>query len=181
MKAAFSKVANRGAPPESFLAELVDWARQSPDSIFEQNMRRDIYSLVKPTLGPFTGVLHRKAVMCEALRVLAGFESSWNWNEGRDKSNPNEIDLETWSVGIFQISPNSRYLDPSLLRYLKALGFDSPQRFRVEMVNNHFFAFTYAAMLLRVNLQHNGPVKRGEILPWLLRDAVAEFETAIAA
>lgn len=188
MKAVFAKVDNRGVPPEKFLGELVAWAREAPDSIFEVNLRRDIYSLVKPvmpTLGPFKSITHRKAIMCEVLRVLAGFESSWRWNEGRDKANPNEVDVETWSVGAFQISPNSRWLDPSLLRYLRnrygmnASNSELVTRFRADMVSDHRFACAYATMLLRVNLNHNGPVKRGEILPWLSREAVAEFEALL--
>jgi hypothetical protein len=39
-----AKVHNRGVPPDSFLNEIVDWARQAPDEIFEPNPIHDIYS-----------------------------------------------------------------------------------------------------------------------------------------
>jgi hypothetical protein len=70
------RVANRGVPPNSFLNELIDWARSAPDEIFERNNTHDIYSNVKPELGPYTNLLHQKAVMLEVLRVLARCGSS---------------------------------------------------------------------------------------------------------
>src|SRR5260370_5489354 len=82
-------VANRGVPPDDFLDQLVAWGKRSSDEIFVLNAFSDIYSSVINTLGPWQGIPHRRAVMLEVLRVLAGFESSWNWNEGRDTSNPN--------------------------------------------------------------------------------------------
>ncbi|WP_287739607.1 hypothetical protein [Microcystis sp. M179S2] len=70
------QVFNRGVPPDSFLNELIDWAKQAPDEIFTPNDKHDIYSNLKPELGLWQGILHRKAVMLEVLRVLGGFESS---------------------------------------------------------------------------------------------------------
>ena len=80
-------VSNKGVAPDDFLDELVAWGEQSCDEIFAPNAGRntyDIYSSVLDELGPWQGVPHRRAVMLEVMRVLAGFESSWNWNEGRD-------------------------------------------------------------------------------------------------
>jgi hypothetical protein len=69
-KACLMKV--RGSsPPISLLDELVDWAKAAPDVIFTPNANFDIYSSVRPQLGPYRGTLHRKAVMREVLRVLA--------------------------------------------------------------------------------------------------------------
>jgi hypothetical protein len=113
------QVFNRGVPPDSFLNELIDWAKQAPDEIFTPNDKHDIYSNVKPELGPWQGVLHRKAVMLEVLRVLGGFESSWNWNEGRDTTNPDSNTPCSEEAGIFQCSGDSMDFDPSLKKLLK--------------------------------------------------------------
>ena len=52
----------RGKPPDSFLYELINWARQTPDEIFVKNNIHDVYSNVSSELGPFSGLLHQKAV-----------------------------------------------------------------------------------------------------------------------
>ncbi|MDB9488797.1 hypothetical protein PN492_19955 [Dolichospermum circinale CS-537/01] len=67
-----AQVFNRGVPPESFLNELIDWANQAPDEVFEKNDNKDIYSSVAPELGPWNNLLHRKAVM---LKEFQGFLS----------------------------------------------------------------------------------------------------------
>jgi peptidoglycan L-alanyl-D-glutamate endopeptidase CwlK len=79
-----SSVLNRGVPSDEFLTELIAWGRSAPDAIFAKNDRYDIYSSVKKQLGPYKSIAYRRAVMLEVMRVLAGFESSWKWNEGRD-------------------------------------------------------------------------------------------------
>jgi hypothetical protein len=176
-----SRVANRGIAPDAFLSSLVEWGRVAPDDIFERNDGRDIYSLVSGRLGPFTSLDHRKAVMLEVLRVLAGFESSWRWNEGKDLSNPAEDTVEEESAGIFQISADSINLHSSLKKLASDWGVaKKPASFRALMMSDKHFAFEYTARLLRVNLRHNGPVKRGEILPWLNRKAVSAFEELLA-
>ena len=76
------RVLNRGVPPDSFLDELVAWGRSAPDEIFAPNANTDVYSNVVAVLGPWQDLRHRRAVMLEVMRVLAGFESSWNWNAG---------------------------------------------------------------------------------------------------
>lgn len=72
-----SRVHNRGTPPESFLNEIIDWAINAPDEIFQPNHMHDIYSNIVADLGPWKSLTHRKAAMLEVLRVLGGFESSW--------------------------------------------------------------------------------------------------------
>src|SRR5262245_496403 len=108
------KVFNRGKPPDGFLNELVDWGLTAPSSIFEESDRTDIYSSVLAELGPLTGLLHRRAVMLEVLRVLGGFESSWNWNAGVDTTNPSSNTPCTEEAGIFQCSGNSMGFAPEL-------------------------------------------------------------------
>src|SRR5215475_3259254 len=79
-------VFNRGVPPDSFLTELVNWGKAAPDEIFAPNEVVDIYNKIKDELGPWESPLHRRAAMLEVMRVLAGFESSWDWTEGVDTS-----------------------------------------------------------------------------------------------
>jgi hypothetical protein len=187
-------VYTRGIPPDSFLDELIEWGRQAPDEIFAPNDKADIYGSVKNQLGPWTGIFHRKAAMLEVLRVLAGFESSWHWNEGRDITNSTSGTPWTEETGIFQVSANATDFDKSLSQFVVATigkfagpfasryhnGFDC-RKFIVEMKANHKFAIEFAARLLRFTTKHNGPVARREINPWLSRDAVEEFEGFLAA
>src|SRR5689334_4383131 len=100
-------VANRGVRPDDFLDQLVAWGKKAPDEIFEPNTHIDVYSSVFDALGPWQDITHRRAVMLEVMRVLAGFESSWNWNEGRDTSNPSSVTLDTTEAGAWQVSADS--------------------------------------------------------------------------
>jgi hypothetical protein len=173
-----AKVSNRGVPPDSFLNELIDWARQAPDMIFEKNNKHDIYSNASPELGPWDSLLHRKAVMLEALRVLGGFESSWDWNEGVDTTNPGSNTPCSEEAGIFQCSGNSMNFDPSLKKLLKdTSGKTDCPTFITVSKSNHKFAIEYCARLLRFTVEHHGPVKRKDINRWLKRDAVEEFQS----
>ena len=172
------EVFNRGAAPNSFLNELIDWARQAPDEVFEKNTIHDIYSNVRSELGPFSDLLHRKAVMLEVLRVLGGFESSWDFNEGRDTTNPTSNTPLTEEAGIFQCSCNAMETDASLEDLLrKASGGNTDcETFITVTKQNHGFAFEFCARLLRFTVDHHGPVKRKKINPFLRRDAVSEFQ-----
>ena len=116
--------------------------------------------------------------MCEALRVLGGFESSWDFNAGRDTTNPSSNTPCTEEAGIFQCSGNSMNFDASLKDLLReASGGDTEcETFITVTKENHQFAFEYCARLLRFTVNHHGPVKRKEINPFLRRDAVAEFQ-----
>lgn len=176
-KACLAPVKNRGIPPIAFLNELVDWAQIAPDFIFSVNDHQDIYSSVKAELGPWEGILHRRAAMLEVLRVLAGFESSWNWKEGRDSTNATSVTPETEETGIFQVSCNATAFDPSLKAFvIHVLGKRDCNKFIVQMKADHRFAIEFAARLLRFTVNHNGPVKRKEINPFLSREAVTEFQ-----
>ena len=172
-----AQVFNRIVTPDSFLNELIDWANQAPDEVFEKNDKKDIYSSVAPELGPWNTLLHRKAVMLEVLRVLGGFESSWDWNEGRDITNINSNTACTEEAGIFQCSGDSMDFDPSLKKLLKDTSDKTDcETFIKVSKSNHKFAIEYCARLLRFTVNHHGPVKRKEINPWLKRNAVVEFQ-----
>src|SRR5215213_5450338 len=172
------KVANRGVPPDKFLNELLDWAKQAPDEIFVKNNKHDAYSSVVSELGPYSDLQHRKAVMLEVLRVLGGFESSWDFNEGRDVTNPTSNTACTEEAGIFQCSGNAMEFDPSLKNLMRKTtgGKTDCERFIALTQSNHQFAIEFCARLLRFTVNHHGPVKRQEINRFLRRDAVAEFQ-----
>ena len=170
-----SPVANRGSPPDSFLTELVSWGRNADETIFEPRRddpgETDVYTRIAPILGPWTSPTHRIAAMLEVLRVLAGFESSWDWNCGRDTTNHSSVTPTTIEAGAWQVSGNSRAFGRDLRELAPADG----DRFQRAMKVDHAMAMEYAARLLRHTIRHNGPVLRGEINPWLNRDSVEQF------
>ena len=176
------KVFNRGKPPDSFLNELIDWAVQAPDVVFARNNLHDVYTNVRAELGPFSDLLHRKAVMLEVLRVLGGFESSWDFNEGRDITNPTSNTPCTEEAGIFQCSGNAMEIHASLTQLLReaADGASDCETFILVTKQDHNFAFEFCARLLRFTVNHHGPVKRKEINAFLRRDAVEEFQRFLA-
>lgn len=177
------KVFNRGVAPDSFLNELIDWAKQAPDEIFARNDNHDVYSNVAAELGPFSDLLHRRAVMLEVLRVLGGFESSWNFKAGVDTNNPTSNTPCTEEAGIFQCSGNAMGFDPSLRSLLRKAsgGKTDCTTFIAVSKKDHQFAFEFCARLLRFTVNHHGPVKRKEINPFLRRDAVSEFQGFLSA
>ena len=169
-------VHNRGIPPDTFLDELVDWALTAPDGVFAESEGADIYSSVVQELGPWNGLLHRRAAMLEVLRVLGGYESSWDWNAGRDVTNRDSNTPCTEEAGVFQCSGDSMNFSPALKDLLLASGGDGSCASFIEVTKaNHPFAIEYCARLLRLTTRHHGPAKRQEINPWLLRGAVDEF------
>ncbi len=173
-------VLNRGVPPNDFLDQLVAWGKQAPDEIFAPNAHNDVYSSVLDTLGPWQGIPHRRAVMLEVMRVLAGFESSWKWNEGRDTTNETSVTPETIEAGAWQVSANSMNFGQELKDLVLAkVGTLEGNAFQEAMKQNHPLAMEYIARLLRRTTHHNGPVRRHEIDPWLRRDAVAEFQSLL--
>lgn len=202
-KAAKAEVHNRGKAPDAFLNELIDWAILAPDEVFAVNPHYDIFSKVKPELGPYENLLHRKAVMLEVLRVLALFESGCKWTEGVDSSRRTPTTKENAEAGAWQESWDARRLDPSLAAFLKEKGVDDGLEFQQRMKMDHPLAIEFAARLLRIDVKNyeriaNGPVRRGEerkktwpdrprlwkdeesIYPWLSRAAVEEFKSYLA-
>lgn len=172
-----SKVANRGVPPDSFLQQLVEWGSGASESIFAVNDEPDdVYGLIRPTLGPWESIMHRRCAMLEVMRVLAGFESSWGWNEGRDTTNPTEDNPETKSAGAWQISWNSRNFGQDLKDQAAHHFIHDGNHFQSVTKVDHPFAMEYAARLFRHTVKHNGPLKHGVVLDWLRRDAMMEFQ-----
>lgn len=199
-KAALSKVFNRGTPGVIFLTEMVTWAKSAPDEIFAPNDRADIYGKVKSELGPWRGISHRKAAMLEVLRVLAGFESSWDWKEGVDTSRLGEDSPENSEAGAWQVSYDARGLSPGpdggeLRGLLRAKGIANGVKFQQAMKFDHVLAMEFVARLMRWSTKHNGPLYKGDeragirrslrgeehsIYPWLRKEAVEEFEAALS-
>lgn len=176
------KVTNRGIPSSEFLTELVQWGKTAAPDIFAPNqIPDDIYSSVVGALGPWQGAVHRRAAMLEVMRVLAGFESSWNWSAGADPNTAEPGKIETLEAGAWQVSANSMKLGPELKALVvAAIGTEDPSAFRAEMKKDHRLAMEYIARLLRRSVAANGPVVRHEIDQWLKRDAVTEFQNLLA-
>lgn len=178
----FSPVYNRGPAPIDFINNLVNWAKNADDEIFNWNANYDIYSHVRQDLGPWQGVQHRKAVMLEVLRVLGGYESSWNWQAEHDITNPASTNDCTKEAGIFQCSANSMAFDSSLKELLKSIsGKTDCKTFRDITKSNKYFAIEYCARLLRFTINHHGPIKRYDIHPWLSKEAVQEFASLLSS
>lgn len=186
-----AEVYNRGRAPRAFLEKLVEWGRSAPESLFAVRPGYDVYSHVAYKLGPWTGLPHRRAAMLEVLRVLGGFESSWEWSAGVDvgKLEPNTAMTE--EAGIFQISCNSMYQRPALRNLLiQTAGSDECEDFITTMKADQDFALRFCALLLRHTIRHHGPLRRTEhnpsnprassIHPFLSREAVSEFERLLA-
>jgi hypothetical protein len=175
------RVFNRGVPPDDFLDQLVTWGKQAPDEIFEEKPSKDdVYFSIFNTLGPWQGPSHRRAVMLEVMRVLAGFESSWDWTEGRDTTNATSVTSTTIEAGAWQVSANSMNFGQELKDLVQAkVGTRDGNAFQKAMKKDHPLAMEYIARLLRRTTRHNGPVKRHEIDKWLRKDAVAEFQALL--
>jgi len=174
------QVFNRGVAPTAFLNELVAWGKDADDEIFAPNNVSDVYSSVFNTLGPWHGAKHRRAVMLEVMRVLAGFESSWNWKEGRDTKNPTSVTAVTTEAGAWQVSANSMNFGADLKKLVKQkVGSLDGDEFQRAMKQDHELAMEYIARLLRHTTHHNGPVMRHEIDHWLRQNAVQEFQSML--
>lgn len=182
-----ARVYNRGCPPDGFLTELVNWGKTAPEEIFAVNSEpQDVYDHIRPFLGPWESILHRRAAMLEVLRVLAGFESSWNWNEGVDTTNASSNRPETEEAGEWQVSENSEFFGHDLKALVAAKVGDRDGDgdvdgcdFQIAMKLDHPLAMEYIARLLRHTIRHNGPLLRNgtnSVYPWLSRDSVKEFE-----
>lgn len=177
-----ARVSNRGVPPDSFLTELVEWGKKAPDDIFAPNPNpADIYSLIKPILGPWENLLHRRAAMLEVMRVHAGFESSWHWNEGVDTTNQTSMhNINGQETGIFQVSFDSTFINNGAMKaFAVDEGIGTVGSFIQNMKACHKLALEYYARLVRVSIAWAGPLKRHEIDPWLSRASVREFVTLL--
>jgi hypothetical protein len=167
-----SKQGNRGVPNRAFVEELYRIFLQLPDSDFAVNPKTDIYSVIASKLGPWRGLVHRKAAAFEAMVVLAGRESSWNWNEGRDLSAGN-TSSETEEAGAWQTSFNARHFD-AIARQM-AMGMSGKDYIK-EAKADHEFSARFTWRVLRNTIRHHGPVLRGEILPYIDPARVVKLE-----
>lgn len=180
------EVDNRGAAPDSFLREVVAWAKGAPDEIFAPNPSKvDAYAYASALLGPWDKadmLGHRRAVMCELMRAHAGLESSWNWKEAVDKSNATSMrDRDGEETGIFQVSFNSIYLNKAAMKaFAESHGIGTAPSFISKMKILHALALEYYARLIRVNVEWAGPYRFHKLDRWLSRDAVAEFRELLA-
>jgi hypothetical protein len=185
-----SFVSNRGSPPDAFLEELVSWGRNAADDIFESRpnpngpdgVDPDIYAHIMPILGPWQNLLHRRAAMLEVMRVHAGFESSWHWNEGVDVTNQSSLHNKNGEeTGIFQVSFDSTFIAGGAMKpFATAHGIAVVDAFIPAMKVNHSLALEYYARLIRISTRWAGPLIRHEIDPWLSRHAVAEFQLMLS-
>lgn len=189
--AIFQKVLNRGSVPVEFVEEIVSWAQATmatKPEVFDVNASpRDIYATVKGKLGPYEQPkpeetrLRRVAVMLEVMRVHAGFESSWDWNEGVDRNNHQSMaHKEGEETGAFQVSFDStRLADNAMLGFAQGNGIADPDDFIAKMKTDHRLALNYYARLIRGDVSWAGPIKRHEIDQYLSVEAVEEFEALI--
>jgi hypothetical protein len=171
-------------PPDSFLDELIAWGKVASEDIFNPKGTDEVYGKVATLLGPYENAMHRRAVMLEVMRVLAGHEADWNWNEGVDTHPQKEKKtLDTTETGAFQVSANSMKHIPELRHLvMMRVGSLDPIKFQKAMKKDHVLAMEYIARLLRNRIDANGPVLRLHQLPPsrgmatnLSRDAVKEF------
>lgn len=194
-----SPVHNRGVAPNSFLNTLVSWAASAPEEIFDPKYRGnelDVYEkflyfrLKNPDrdfpLARYESDLYRRAVMCEVLRVLAGFESSWNQREGVDVTNPSSNTAATEEAGWFQCSTNSVNFHSSLKDLFNwwARKTDTSDWKNMDQSGKRFiemtkeipeYAIEHCARLLRFTIRHHGPLIRGEVFTHMNGDAIREF------
>ena len=189
-------VFNHGVPPDSFLSELVEWGRSAPEEIFAPNPNpSDIYAHIKPELGPWESPLHRRAAMLEVMRVLAGFESDWNWTEGVDTSRLGDDTPENEEAGAWQVSYDARRLGSDLAALLIRKQIVNGIVFQRAMKFDHPLAMEFISRLLRHTTKHNGPLYKDEerlairsklrgpehsIYPWLSRSSMKEFQVLMS-
>lgn len=195
--ATLAMIEGRGRPPVSFLEELVAWGKIAPAEIFAPNhVANDAYTVIKSRLGTqqgndasgtplyvWEGLLHRRAAMLELMRVHAGRESSWKWNEGDDKSARPNRPAKQLETGIFQVSSDSEGLDSEegvniMEQFAKARGIDTPEKFIPAMKAGHPLAMEYYARLVRVSIAWAGPLIRhnaDSVYPYLNRGSMREF------
>lgn len=174
------RVYNRGAPKQEVVAEIIAFAKHAPSQIFDVNDKYDIYESLKVELGPYRSLKHRRAVMAEALIILAGFESTWNYLEGRDMT-ANNTGSCVQEAGIYQTSANSTYFGSDLKLLLdnqcgNYVGKTECDKFITCTKHDVPFAHEYTARLLRYTTNHHGPIKRKEIHKWVSNSCVQAIE-----
>lgn len=190
------QIYNRGVAPDWFFGYLsrylADVWNKKRTIIYAENNNFDVFSTLKMELGPYKDDWYRLGVIGVALWVLAGFESSWRPNLGKDEGNHNP---SIWGeeAGLFQTSADAMGLDPSLrVSFSNITGlpvttnestartFIQWSKFKTtdsdEVKENHFyFAVEMCALTLRKTVHHHGPALREEIDKWVSKAAVLEL------
>lgn len=189
-------IEGRGRPPLPFLSELVTWGRSalkaSPEIFAPNQVAIDAFTILKSSLGTFGGndasgtpifrwdsLLHRAGGMLELMRVHAGRESSWSWNEADDKSAKRNRPAKELETGLFQVSFDSELLGHAALKdFAAANDILTVDKFIPAMKENHVLALEYYARLVRVSIAWAGPLIRhtaDSVYPYLNRDSMREF------
>lgn len=118
--------------------------------------------------------------MIDALITLAGWESSWRYLEGRDKS-ANNTSACTMEAGLYQTSANSSYFGADLKilmenRCKNWAGKTLCEKFTPCTKYDKAFTHEYTARLLRHTIRHHGPVLRGDVTKWVSPQCVKQLE-----
>jgi hypothetical protein len=163
---------NRGIPPQSFIDEVVKTTKAAPDVVVAVNSNNDIYSLVKPKLAPngWRSLAHRRAAMATVMITLGAYESSYDFTEGVDVSNPSSlVNKCSEEAGAFQTSANSMSFSSTLSDFFN----DNCKDFRANQANacmawvactkspsKKSFQIEFTERLLRYTTRHHGPLIR---------------------
>jgi hypothetical protein len=193
MSAINQPVYNRGEPPQDFLDAIIAWAENpeaaAPLTAAPNSEPDDVLGMIEasPRAAEIMGdgsPARRLAVLLEVMRVHAGYESSWNWTEGVDTTNPQSVaNPECEETGVFQVSYNSKDLDGSgsLADYLASHGLPDAGSFIGAMKGSAPLAIDYYARLVRISYRWAGPLIRPEdVLAHLSAAAIAEFEMLVS-
>lgn len=184
VSACMYKVSNRGTAPFSVVKDIVEALRATPESVFAENNNADVFGAVKAELGPWTSLKQRAASLGAVMVVQSGFESGWNYFEGRDKSASNTSAC-TAEAGLYQTSGNiNNYLGsarPELIalqsQYCKSTTCDEFQRCTKEPVK----AFVHGNFIRasRISVSHWGPIINKKINPWLRKACALQIEALL--
>jgi hypothetical protein len=166
----------RKAPPLQFIKDLYVWIKVAPEFLYARNSEpRDAFSHLSSYLGinKDSTLKYRQAALFELMRVSAAMESSFNWQQGRDKAAQN-YDWYTQEAGMFQTSPNSHvyahkgwgrweYLDKLVAKHgvgLVKQGSPNNELWNKLMKDESkkHVIFEHHAFMLRHNFRHYGPV-----------------------
>jgi hypothetical protein len=180
------KIKNHGVVSASFYSEVLAVIKAMPDVYFAKNSNFDVYSFFADKLGPYSDLKFRRAVMAHVVASMPGQESDWNWTEGRDMAAHN-TDLRTQEAGAWQTSCNIIDFDHTIgmlvANECSQYGTSLCSRFINCSKKNHHFAIETVVRALRAGgktlgtsaVRHWGPLRRGELTPYLSRACVSEI------
>jgi hypothetical protein len=192
-----TKVANRGIAPDSFLTELIAWAKNAgpASDIFAPNtVPVDIFTMIKAHLatpagkdpsgtpyitGTASSIARRpSAKSCASTPAWKAHGAGIAASTARTP--PACANIRGQETGIFQVSFDSLDLGRgAMMPFAKAHGIDRVEEFIPAMKRDHQLALEYYARLVRVSVRWAGPIIRQTldcIYPSLSRSAVAAFQ-----